>query len=72
MTGRKPTAQAPADGLAAVFDAIEALTYREMNQLAALLQMQADELAPTASQEEFAQMLINASESYAEAGDEAE
>jgi hypothetical protein len=51
-------------GLAAVFAALEALTYREMLQLAELLQLQAEELVPHARASDFANLLVDAAESF--------
>lgn len=66
----KKSAAAPDTGLAAVFDAIEALTFREMGQLADLLHLQSEGRDLT-SPHAFAQLLADASESFDEAEAEA-
>lgn len=52
-----------ASGLSAVFTAIEALTSREMGQLAQLLHLQAEDNTPSCPND-FAQLLADAADSF--------
>lgn len=65
MAAKQPK-KAPGGGLTDVFTAIEALTFREMAQLAQLLHLQAEDNAP-ASAADFAQLLADAADSFFEA-----